>query len=140
MTSTGSASEATHGADRTAGDEVLAAEDRFFRALLEGDGPGLGAVLTPDFLLIDVMTGSEIAAPALVQVVGAGQLRFESVERIDSRVRLCGDAAVVTGQTRMRGCFGDQPFGAHSRYTHVYVRAAGGWRLASAQGTPIAAA
>jgi hypothetical protein len=27
----------------------------------------------------------------------------------------------------------------HSRYTHVYVQAGGGWRLASAQGTPIAA-
>lgn len=27
-----------------------------------------------------------------------------------------------------------------SRYTHVYVRAGQGWRLASAQGTPVAPA
>ena len=119
---------------------VLAAEDKFFQALLRGDGADLGAILTPDFLLVDVMTGSEIPGAVLVDLVGSGQLRFESVERLDARVREYGEAAVVTGQTRMQGRFGDQPFGAHSRYTHVYVRAARGWLLASAQGTPIAAA
>jgi ketosteroid isomerase-like protein len=119
---------------------VLAAEDKFFQALLRGDGAGLGAVLTPDFLLIDVMTGSEIPGAVLVDLVGSGQLRFESVERLDARVREYGEAAVVTGQTRMQGRFGDQPFSAHSRYTHVYVRAGKGWLLTSAQGTPIAPA
>lgn len=121
-------------------DEVLASEDRFFQALLRGDSASLTAVLTPDFLLIDVMTGSEIAGPALVDLVGSRQLRFESVDRIDAQVRLYGGAAVVTGQTRMQGRYGDQRFEAHSRYTHVYVRGPGGWQLASAQGTPISAA
>ena len=120
--------------------DVLAVEDRFFQALLQSDGAALRRVLTPDFLLIDVMTGSEIPALLLVDLVGSGQLRFESMERLDARVRLYGTAAVVTGQTRMQGRFGEQPFGAHSRYTHVYVRVEGTWQLASAQGTPIAAA
>ena len=119
---------------------VLAAEDRFFQALLQGDGAGLRALLAPDFLLIDVMTGSEIPGSVLADLVGAGQLRFEMVERLDARVRLYGDTAVVTGQTLMRGRFGDQAFGAHSRYAHVYVRSAGVWTLVSAPGTPIAAA
>lgn len=120
-------------------DDVLAAEDRFFDALLRGDGDALRAVLTPDFVLIDVMTGSEIPATVLVDLVGGRHLVFEAIERIDSRVRAYGPAAVVTGQTRMRGRYQDQSFSAHSRYTHVYVGAHSGWRLASAQGTPIAA-
>lgn len=120
--------------------DVLAAENRFFQALLQSDGAALRGVLTPDFVLIDVMTGSEIPAPVLVDLVGSRQLRFESVERLDARVRLYGTAAVVTGQTRMQGRFGEQPFGAHSRYTHVYVRVGDNWQLASAQGTPITAA
>ena len=119
---------------------AMNAEDAFFGALLRGDGTALKAVLTPDFLLIDVMSGSEIPGDVLVDLVGSRQLRFESVERIDSRLRQYGDTAVVTGQTRMRGGFGDQRFEAHSRYTHVYVRSEQDWRLASAQGTPIAAA
>ena len=85
------------------------------------------------------MTGSEIPGSVLADLVGSGQLVFEAIERIDSRVRTYGPAAVVTGQTRMRGRYQDQSSSAHSRYTHVYVRGDTGWRLASAQGTPIAA-
>jgi hypothetical protein len=115
-------------------------EDMFFGALLRGDGDALRALLTADFLLIDVMSGSELSGDVLIDLVGSRQLRFESVERIDSRVRPYGNAAVVTGQTRMRGSFGHAPFESHSRYTHVYVRNDDTWQLASAQGTPIAAA
>src|SRR4051812_25179237 len=93
--------------------EVLAAEDTFFQALLQGDGAGLQRVLTPDFVLIDVLTGSEILSPVLVDLVGSGQLRFETVDRLAERVRLYGSAAVVTGETRMQGRFGEQAFGAH---------------------------
>ena len=118
---------------------MLAAEDQFFQALLRGDRASLERVLAPDFLLIDVMTGSEIPRPVLLELVGSRQLVFASVERIDAQVRLYGKAAVVTGQTRMQGHYGEQRFGAHSRYTHVYVRAGSTWHLASAQGTPIAA-
>lgn len=113
-------------------------EDRFFAALLAGDGEALGRLLAPDFVLVDVLTGSEIPRDVLVDLVGGGQLVFESVERVNSRLRGYGDAAVVTGETRMAGRFGEQRWTAHSRYTHVYVLAAGGWLLASAQGTPIA--
>ena len=118
--------------------EVSAAEDRFFTALLEADGGALDALLTPDFVLVDVMTGSEISGPVLRDLVAGRQLVFESVERVDSRVRGYGSAAVVTGQTRMSGRYQEQSWSAHSRYTHVYVRDDDGWRLASAQGTPIA--
>ena len=119
-------------------DDVAAAEDRFFAALLAADGPALEALLTPDFLIIDVMTGSKAPGAAMVSLLGSGQLRFETIERLDSRLRRYGTTAVVTGETRMRGRYGEQPFAAHSRYTHVYVRAGDEWRLASAQGTPVA--
>jgi ketosteroid isomerase-like protein len=121
-------------------DDVTATEDRFFAALLAADGPALEALLTMDFLIIDVMTGSEAPGFAMVSLLGSGQLRFEAIERLGSRVRRYGTTAIVTGETRMRGRYGEQPFAAHSRYTHVYVRAGQGWRMASAQGTPIAPA
>jgi ketosteroid isomerase-like protein len=122
----------------TVRDDVPAAEARFFDALLGADGKALDALLTPDFVLVDVMTGSEIPGPVLRELVAARQLVFESIERIDSRVRAYGSAAVVTGQTRMRGKYQQQSWSAHSRYSHVYVRGEDGWRLASAQGTAIA--
>jgi ketosteroid isomerase-like protein len=124
----------------TALDDVSAAEDRFFAALLGADGQALDALLTPDFVLVDVMTGSEIPGSVLGELVAGRQLVFESIERIDSRIRIYGPAAVVTGQTRMHGRYQQQSWSAHSRYTHVYIGGENGWRLASAQGTAIAPA
>jgi hypothetical protein len=40
----------------------------------------------------------------------------------------------------MKMRFGGEVVSANSRYTHVFVKDSGRWRLASAQGTPIAAA
>jgi ketosteroid isomerase-like protein len=118
---------------------VLAAERRFFDALLAADVAVLDQTLAADFMLIDVMTGGETLKPALLAVIGSGQLRFDAVEVVESRVRWYGDSAVVTGQTRMTGRFGETPFTTRSRYTHVYVRQEGTWRLAAAQGTQITA-
>jgi len=119
---------------------VLQAEDRFFGGLLAIDRADLEQVLAPDFLLVDVMTGSEIPRDFLVDAVGARQLVFEAITRTPGSVRHYGNTAIVLGETRMRGRYGEQSFAAHSRYTHVYVRTASGWQMVAAQGTPIAPA
>jgi carbon monoxide dehydrogenase subunit G/ketosteroid isomerase-like protein len=116
----------------------LAVERRFFAALLEADGKGLAALLTPDFVLVDVMRGSEVPGSALAEVVAMRQLRFDSIDVFESRVRFYGSSAIVNGRTRMRGHAGDIEWSASSRYTHVFVQQDGRWRMASAQGTPIA--
>jgi hypothetical protein len=116
---------------------VLAAERAFFTALVEGRADTLDQILSDDFLLIDVMQGAEIPKAALLAVIESGQLRFDSIEPVDSRVRFYQTTAVVTGRTEMQGRFAGMPFGASSRYTHVYVEQGSVWRLVSAQGTPI---
>ena len=118
---------------------IQEADQSFFTALRTADGPALAALLTDDFVLIDVLRGGEVPRGDLIAAVGAGQLRFDAIEVVASRVRRYGDTAIVTGETRMRGRFGDAGWAAHSRYTHVYVQQDGRWRLASAQGTQIAA-
>lgn len=113
------------------------ADREFFQALLSGDAGRLDRLLTGDFVLIDVMSGSLVEKPAFLELVGGAQLRFETIEPTEVRVRLYGAAAVVTGRTEMAGRFGEAPFAARSRYTHVYAEMDERWRLASAQGTPI---
>jgi ketosteroid isomerase-like protein len=118
--------------------EVLKAERGFFAGLIHGSAEELRSLLTDDFILIDVMTGSELPGSELLRAVGAGQLKFLAIEAVESRVRVHGKTAIVTGRTRMQGRFGEQSFAAHSRYTHVFVEEGGAWRLASAQGTQVA--
>src|SRR5262249_29383597 len=118
--------------------DALATERRFFTALLEADVDALDRLLADDFLLIDVMGGSEVPKVALLAVIGSGQLVFESITPLDSLWRSCPGTAGATGRTRMSGRFEGTPFAVSSRYTHVYVEQQGRWRLVAAQGTQIA--
>jgi ketosteroid isomerase-like protein len=117
---------------------ILAAERTFFTALLTADRAALERLLADDFLLVDVMRGAENSKAALLDAVGGGMVRFESIEPAEARVRLYGDTAVVNGRTQMKMTFAGNAATVQSRYTHVFVKQQGEWRFASAQGTPIA--
>jgi hypothetical protein len=117
--------------------DPLAAEQQFFSSLIGGDVGALDRILADDFLLIDVMTGSEVKKPDLLAVLGSGQLKFEAIQPAESQVRRYGITAVITGRTQMSGRFGERPFTASSRYTHVFVKEQSQRRLVSAQGTQI---
>jgi len=56
----------------------LGTEIRFFTGLLESNVEALNRVLTDDFLLIDVMGGSEIPKAVLLDAIRSGQLKFET--------------------------------------------------------------
>jgi ketosteroid isomerase-like protein len=114
------------------------AERRFFAGLLDANVAALDQVLADDFILIDVMSGSEVPKSVLLDLIGSGQLKFAAIELVESRVRLYGEAAVINGRTQMSGRFAGEPFSASSRYTHVYIKQQGDWRLVAAQGTQIA--
>jgi ketosteroid isomerase-like protein len=118
---------------------ALEVEDAFFDALRRGDAASLADLLVEDFVIVDVMSGGENSGEALVGGIQAGVVVFETVDVLERRVREYGDCAIVVGSTKMRGRFGGAAFTAHSRYTHVIVNRGDGWRIASAQGTPIAA-
>ena len=115
----------------------LQAERQFFAFLVQADVKRLDRILSEDFLLIDVMTGSEITKSALLAVLGSGQLKFETIDPFEQRIRTYGQTAVITGRTQMSGQFDAGPFTASSRYTHVYVKDQSHWQLVSAQGTQI---
>jgi ketosteroid isomerase-like protein len=117
----------------------LAADDQFFKALIDADVAALEDLLAADFILVDVMGGSEVPKAALIAMVGSGQLKFESIVPHDSHLRIYGATGVVIGRTEMQMRFEQTTFTTKSRYTHVYVEERGRWRMVSAQGTPIAA-
>ena len=124
-------------------DSILATDAAFFAALLSADARKLEDLLAEDFVIVDVNQGAVTARAPFIGFVASGAARFDAIDTTpaDCVVRIYGDAAVVVGATAMRFKLEDgTSFAARSRYTHVFVRApSGAWRLASAQGTPIAA-
>jgi ketosteroid isomerase-like protein/GNAT superfamily N-acetyltransferase len=121
--------------------EVVACDEAFFAALLAADPDLLGTILADDFLIVDVLSGQVARREELLGAIRSGQLRFAEVTRYaeERSVRLHAPAAVVTGRTQMVMRYQGDEVTAQSRYTHVYTRDSGRWRLLSAQGTPIRA-
>jgi ketosteroid isomerase-like protein len=119
---------------------VLACDESFFGALLAADHDALGSILTHDFLIVDVMSGQVTGRDDLLAAVRSGELLFSEVAQYagERSVRCRDRAAVVIGRTRMTMSFQGREATASSRYTHVYTRDGGRWRLMSAQRTPIA--
>ena len=116
--------------------DVLSLERRFFNGLI-GNVEAVEHLMSDDSLLIDVLSGSEVTKSEFITVLRSGQLKFEKIKPLGSRVRFYEGTALVTGSTEMSGRFGDATFSVVSRYTHVYARSRDRWHLVSAQGTPI---
>jgi ketosteroid isomerase-like protein len=118
--------------------DPLVTERAFFSALLSGNIEALDSILADDFLMIDLLAGSEITKPMLLAAVGSSQVKFEAIDPVESKTRIYScDTAVVVGRTEMRFRAGESGFSFSSRYTHVFVLQDGSWQLASAQGTQI---
>ena len=59
--------------------DPLTAERNFFTALVEGSVEDLDQLLADDFILIEVIGGSEITKSSLLAAIGSGQLKFEAI-------------------------------------------------------------
>jgi ketosteroid isomerase-like protein len=123
---------------------VLEHDQRFFEALMAADVPALEDLLAEEFLLVGVNDGAVVPRSALIEAVASGAVRFPTITAYpdEAIVRRLGEVAIVVGRTGMNVTGpGGAGFTLGSRYTHVFTAGSeDGWRLISAQGTPIASA
>src|SRR5580704_11471633 len=87
--------------------DPLVTDRQFFNALVDGSAEDLDRILADDFVLIEVMGGSEVTKSSLLEAIESGQLKFEAIAPADTRVRLYHTSAVVTGRTQMSARLGD---------------------------------
>jgi hypothetical protein len=91
---------------------VLAAEHRFFRALLETDATMLGNVLADDFMIVDVMAGSVVAKQPFIDFVASG-------------AKISIESKPLSGSTgRPPSSWGEQKCQDYSRTRHSALAAA----------------
>lgn len=112
--------------------EVRALNDRLSAAVLAGDAAAMGVILAPDYVFISA-TGGMGDRASMLGGYAAGTIRYTTYRADSVRVRLFGDAAVVTGVTVREGSSaagGD--LSGRFRSTRVYARRGGAWQLASA--------
>ena len=105
-------------------------------AIIRKDMAAVAANMAPDFRHIRD-NGTVSNGAAFLAFIGSPKLVIDPYEA-EVDIRLYGEVALVTGATRMTGRYDGAPFKSYYRYTDLYARQGGAWRVVSVQITPIA--
>ncbi len=125
----------TDSADSEAVRQIHALEEELRQATMKNDVAAIDRILADDYVYVSIF-GNPMPKS---QIVGAYRNRDVKVEGFnvkEEKVRVYGDAAVVTAHVTMRGR--SKPEGDFTGpyfYTRVYVKQRGVWRAVSFQAT-----
>jgi ketosteroid isomerase-like protein len=89
------------------------------------------AVLDEDFV-ITFEDGSTYSKTGYLSYSASSSTRVESAEIPEMKIRMHGDTAVVTGVYHEKGVDNRQAYDYHDRFTDVWMKKAGKWRLVAA--------
>jgi len=112
--------------------EILALEERRYAAMLAADMAALEPLVHED-LVYTHSSGVVDGKASWLESMRSGRTRYRSVKRSDERVRVHGDAALVTGRATLEVEVGGQPKTLQLRYLNVWLESGGGWKFAAWQ-------
>ena len=113
--------------------DLLRIEQEWGQASLKNDAELVGRYLDDEWIVIDP-EGGVTNKTAYLEWIKSGQVRMETLNLIEQpRVRVYGEAAVVSSRAESSGRFKDSPFTADERATDVFVKRAGEWRCVLTQ-------
>jgi hypothetical protein len=107
---------------------ILAAFERIRSAMLANDADALRAAVAADYLGSDA-GGRAHDREGMLAAYGPGGVRLELFEVPALEIRSWADTALLLGDARIRGSWGDQTFAHDLRFLDVYVRRDGAWLL-----------
>lgn len=122
-----------------AGDEeqaVLAAQDKRVAATIAADLKALEAVTTADMTYTHSSAVVESRAEFL-EGLRSGKYRYKSVAFDERRVRVLGEAAVIAGACRVLVAAEGRDLDVRLRFTEVYAKQAGAWKMLLWQSTRV---
>lgn len=116
--------------------ELLKANREYDEALVRGDADVLERLYSDEFSY--TTPDGEVRDKAQqLAFTRTGDLRLESGQSDDVKVRLYGNTAVMTGRFTAKGKWRGKDIEIRERYTAVWVKRAGVWRLVAEQGNLI---
>jgi uncharacterized protein (TIGR02246 family) len=108
---------------------VLAAHDRRIAATIAGDLGALDGMMTAD-LTYTHSSGVEESKAQFLEGLKSGKYVYREITPRDRRVRVHGDAAVVSGPCHVVIEPGGKRTELDLYFTELYVKEAGQWRMA----------
>ena len=115
---------------------IRTVEARVCTAFEQGDGKVLQHDLDARFTLTS-SRGEVTDLAQNVAEVNSREPRYEVFRNHDQKVRLYGDAAIVTGITTIKATVKGEPFAADFQFTDTYVYRNGRWLLAASHASKL---
>ena len=119
-------------------DAVLAAHDKRIAATVAGDVAAVGAMMTDD-LTYTHSSGVEESKAEFLEGLKNGKYVYREIAPRRRRVRVHGDAAVVSGPCHVVIEPGGKRTEIDLYFTELYVKKGGEWRMALWQSTRLPA-
>lgn len=110
--------------------EIEALEEQWRLAVIANDVTQMDHLLSDDYIGISANGTVETKAQVLA-LRKAGTVRIKTLEINDLKVRVYGDTAVVTSRADLEGTNGQSDISGNYRYTRVYNRRYGQWKIVS---------
>ena len=129
---------AAAGSARAAGpeDAVLAAQDKRVALTIAGDVAALSAATTDDLTYLHSNANVETKAEFL-EGLRSGKYKYKSMTFDERKVRFYGDVAVIAGTTRVQVTSGGRDLDIKLRFTELYAKQKGTWKMALWQSTRV---
>jgi len=111
--------------------EVNKVSDEIIEAFGHTDIAALDRLLADDYIVTQSFGITSKAQ--LMDAWKSGSLKYTSASDKDRAIRVYGDTAVTTGILTLKGQNPNGDFNSNTRFTAVFVKQQGRWRLAAAQ-------
>src|SRR5882724_7283238 len=98
------------------------------QAQIHADATALDRIYAADFIGIGP-SGTLRTKPQVISDFTSGDLKFQSITTDDVQVRVYGNTAVETGRSTMNGQDKGKTVPRDTRFTRVWVKQQGRWRL-----------
>jgi len=116
--------------------EIEALEQQWREAIISHNVGEMDHLLADDYIGISANGTVETKAQALAQSK-AGTVQIKSLDLNDLKVRVYGDTAVVTSRAALEGTNGQSDISGNYRYTRVYNKRLGQWKIVSFEASRI---
>ncbi len=107
---------------------VLQTERDLANAYLKSDADGIAQGVMEDYTLTNSVGKITTRANDIAEAK-KNDPKYEIFENNDMKVRVYGNAAVVTGKTHTKGISGGKPFDLQFQFTDTFIKDGGRWRL-----------
>lgn len=111
--------------ERKLRDAALKNDVSFFEEAMADDYVGIGSV------------GKIYGKAGNIRARKSRDLKFESIDYSDQKIRVYGNTAIVTGTVNVKGSFKAHDFSGTYVYTRVYVRKGRSWKVVNFQVTKV---